>query len=100
MKTADPQAITAQQFRRMENFIKSLLNPEELGLAVPAHVRDSAREALGRPKVEEVLSQDAKSNQEVQRAADAIWKRVRKGTKCPYRHHHHTCECQGEGGAR
>lgn len=45
-------AITAQEFRRMENFILSLLNPEELGLAVPAHVRDSAREALGRRRVE------------------------------------------------
>ncbi len=33
-------------------FIKRLLNPEELGCAVPAHVRDEARIALGRAPVE------------------------------------------------
>jgi hypothetical protein len=35
-----------------EAFIRSLLNPEKLGRAVPAHVRDDAREALGRERVE------------------------------------------------
>lgn len=31
----------------MEKFVRSLLNPEELGHAVPAHVRDEARKVLG-----------------------------------------------------
>lgn len=95
MKTADPQAITAQQFRRMENFIKSLLNPEELGLAVPAHVRDSAREALGMPKVEQDVPWRVAYNWKTDKVKTTL-----PGRKCPYRHHHHTCECQGEGGAR
>ncbi len=33
-------------------FCLSILNPEELGHAVPAHVRDEARRALGRAPVE------------------------------------------------
>ena len=74
MKTADPQAITAQQFRRMENFIKSLLNPEELGLAVPAHVRDLARESLGQRRVE------------TQATSSCLYPGL----------HHCDCECRGE----
>lgn len=37
---------------RFRTFIESFLNPEERGLAVPAHVRDDAREILGRKRVE------------------------------------------------
>lgn len=39
----------ADSFRR---FVLSLLNPSERGHAVPAHVRDDAREVLGRKRVE------------------------------------------------
>lgn len=35
-----------------EDFIRRFLNPEDLGLAVPAHVRDSCREQLGMPAVD------------------------------------------------
>ena len=47
---------------RLLNFVKSLLNPEELGMAVPAHVRDEARAILGRDTVEN----DAKGNDWIQ----------------------------------
>lgn len=33
-------------------FLKSLLNPEENGQAVPPHIRDAARRVLGMPAVE------------------------------------------------
>lgn len=33
-------------------FIRSLLNPEENGHAVPPHIRDAARRVLGMPTVE------------------------------------------------
>lgn len=36
----------------LERFIASFLSPEERGLAVPAHVRDDAREILGMDRVE------------------------------------------------
>lgn len=35
-----------------EAFLRRLLNPEDLGLAVTAEVRDCARECLGMPRVE------------------------------------------------
>lgn len=37
---------------RLRAFLSRFLNPEELGLAVPAHVRDDVRVALGRRRVE------------------------------------------------
>lgn len=37
---------------RLGAFALSLLNPEENGHAVPAHIRDEARKALGRRPVE------------------------------------------------
>ena len=36
----------------MKEFLLRLLNPEQLGYAVTAEVRDAARELLGMPKVE------------------------------------------------
>lgn len=58
-KLADVIDRLAAEIRRLEAenarylaFISSLLNPEENGLAVPAHVRDDARVALGRKRVE------------------------------------------------
>lgn len=39
-------------YSALEAFARRLLDPEDLGLAVPAHVRDEARAALGMPKVE------------------------------------------------
>ena len=36
-------------------FINSMLDPEKFGHAVSAEVRDSAREVLGMPKVEQAL---------------------------------------------
>jgi hypothetical protein len=38
--------------RKYVAFLKRFLNPEELGFAVPAHVRDDVREILGRERVE------------------------------------------------
>ena len=37
---------------RTESFINRFLDPEDLGYAVDKHVRDDAREALGRERVE------------------------------------------------
>ena len=36
----------------MESFINRFLDPEDLGYAVNNYVRDDAREALGRERVE------------------------------------------------
>lgn len=43
-----------QRETQAEELCRRLLNPEELGHAVTAEVRDLAREALGRPTVETV----------------------------------------------
>lgn len=40
------------QRERLESFLRSFLNPEERGHAVPAHVRDDVRELLGMKRVE------------------------------------------------
>lgn len=37
---------------RMENFINRFFDPEDLGYTVSSSVRDDAREALGRERVE------------------------------------------------
>lgn len=37
---------------RMESLLLRFLSPEDLGLAVTPYVRDEAREALGKPRVE------------------------------------------------
>jgi hypothetical protein len=42
----------ASTIETQEAFIRSLLDPEQLGCAVPGRVRDDAREALGRERVE------------------------------------------------
>lgn len=39
-------------YARLFNFVNSLLDPERFGYAVTAEVRDEARVALGREKVE------------------------------------------------
>jgi len=40
------------QINRTESFINRFLDPEDLGYAVNNYVRDDAREALGRERVE------------------------------------------------
>jgi hypothetical protein len=45
-------AIMAERNARLRAFAQRLLHPEDLGHAVTAEVRDLAREALGRPRVE------------------------------------------------
>lgn len=40
------------EIRQAHKFLASFLNPEERGLAVPAHVRDDVREFFGRTRVE------------------------------------------------
>lgn len=42
----------AKRLANMHTFLRSFLNPEELGMAVPAHVRDDVREVLGMKRVE------------------------------------------------
>ena len=41
-----------KQINRTESFINRFLDPEDLGYAVNNYVRDDAREALGRERVE------------------------------------------------
>ena len=41
-----------ESIHRMESFINRFLDPEDLGYAVNNYVRDDAREALGRKRVE------------------------------------------------
>jgi len=41
-----------EQINRTESFINRFLDPEDLGYAVNNYVRDDAREALGRERVE------------------------------------------------
>ena len=41
-----------ERIKRMESFINRFLDPEDLGYAVNNYVRDDAREALGRERVE------------------------------------------------
>jgi len=41
-----------ERIHRMESFINRFLDPEDLGYAVHKWVRDDAREALGRERVE------------------------------------------------
>ena len=41
-----------EQINRTEPFINRFLDPEDLGYAVNNYVRDDAREALGRERVE------------------------------------------------
>jgi hypothetical protein len=41
-----------EKIKRMESFINRFLDPEDLGYVVNSHVRDDAREALGRERVE------------------------------------------------
>ena len=41
-----------ERIKRTESFINRFLDPEDLGYAVNSHVRDDAREALGRERVE------------------------------------------------
>lgn len=48
----DLRYMETEHRERLEQFVRSLLNPEELGHAVPAHVRDAARVALGMQAVE------------------------------------------------
>lgn len=56
MNMADPQATKIRELqeriKRMESFINRFLDPEDLGYAVNNYVRDDAREALGRERVE------------------------------------------------
>jgi len=40
------------RIKRMESFINRFLDPEDLGYVVNNYVRDDAREALGRERVE------------------------------------------------
>jgi len=42
-----------EQMKRTESFINRFLDPEDLGYVVNSHVRDDAREALGRERVED-----------------------------------------------
>ena len=41
-----------ERINRMESFINRFLDPEDLGYVVNNYVRDDAREALGRERVE------------------------------------------------
>lgn len=45
--------------RRAVGLCRRLLDPEDLGRAVPPHVRDEAREAIGLPAVEKGNSVDS-----------------------------------------
>ena len=51
------QRLEEQQecIKRMESFINRFLDPEDLGYTVNNYVRDDAREALGRERVESKL---------------------------------------------
>ena len=42
-----------QEVFRFRHFAERLLNPEDLGRAVPGHVRDEVRELLGIPRCEQ-----------------------------------------------
>jgi len=42
----------AERAGNLAAFLRRFLNPEELGHAVPAHVRDDVREVLGMERVE------------------------------------------------
>ena len=42
----------ADRIDTLDTFLRRFLNPEELGHAVPAHVRDDVREMLGMKRVE------------------------------------------------
>jgi hypothetical protein len=42
-----------ERIKRMESFINRFLDPEDLGYVVNNYVRDDAREALGRKRVED-----------------------------------------------
>lgn len=48
----DLRYMETEHRERLEQFVRSLLNPEERGYAVPSHVRDAARVALGMQAVE------------------------------------------------
>ena len=56
MNMADPQVTKIRELqdriKRAESFINRFLDPEDLGYAVNNYVRDDAREALGRERVE------------------------------------------------
>jgi hypothetical protein len=47
-------AIMAERNARLSEFAHRFLSPEDLGYAVSAEVRDAARAALGRPRVETI----------------------------------------------
>jgi hypothetical protein len=47
-------AVMAERNARLRALAQRLLDPDDLGYAVSAEVRDAAREALGRQRVENV----------------------------------------------
>lgn len=58
MKAITVYAIAEETFvkhKDFEEFLLRFLNPEDLGRAVPGHVRDEIRMALGRKPVESTL---------------------------------------------
>ena len=52
LKLSEEKRELQEQIKRMESFINRFLDPEDLGYAVNNYVRDDAREALGRERVE------------------------------------------------
>ena len=52
LKLSEEKRELQERIKRAESFINRFLEPEDLGYVVNSHVRDDAREALGRERVE------------------------------------------------
>ena len=52
LKLSEEKRELQDRIKRMESFINRFLDPEDLGYTVNNYVRDDAREALGRERVE------------------------------------------------
>ena len=52
LKLSEEKRELQERIHRMESFINRFLDPEDLGYTVNNYVRDDAREALGRERVE------------------------------------------------
>ncbi len=52
LKLSEEKRELQERIKRLESFINRFLDPEDLGYVVNNYVRDDAREALGRERVE------------------------------------------------
>jgi len=52
LKLSEEKRELQERIKRLEAFINRFLDPEDLGYVVNNYVRDDAREALGRERVE------------------------------------------------